>query len=132
MTTTTQLPATPRQAVARTIRALKRHRDLTDEQIAELTGLKRATVSAKVSGTTGCSAEDLFLFAYALGVDPHVLVMPKPEALRWVLDNPRPIGPAPSEGGPVIDLRLYACTRREPRQVGFIDDRSSGPLSAAA
>jgi transcriptional regulator with XRE-family HTH domain len=109
METITMIPATPRAAIARTLKALKRHRDLSDAEIGARAGMKRSTVASKISGDTGCSDSDIFRLAYAFGVEPHVLYMPKAEAIRWVLDNPRPMGDPPDgDGAPVIDLRSFA------------------------
>lgn len=128
-TVVSAIPATPQQAIARTLKALKRLRDLSDAQIGARSGMGRSKVQAKMAATSGIDADEAFRLAHALGVAPHVLYMPKADAIRWALDNPRPLGDPPDgDGAPVIDLRSYACTRR----AALIDEGRTSQLPQAA
>jgi transcriptional regulator with XRE-family HTH domain len=70
---------------AATLRTLMRYRELTDRDIAILTGYSRDQVKARKLGQARITVHDLEAFACALGVDPGVLLMPPDDALRRLL-----------------------------------------------
>lgn len=77
--------------------ALKRHRDLTDEEVGSRSGLSRIEVIKRRRGDTAIKVDDAARLAVALGVHPVVFFMEPAEAIRWALDhdsNVRPIRPS--------------------------------------
>jgi transcriptional regulator with XRE-family HTH domain len=72
---------------AQTLDALKRHRGLSDSEIAERAGTSRNVVEQRRRCVTALDADDLERYALALDVEPFVLLLDVNEALRWVLEN---------------------------------------------
>lgn len=90
MTATQTPPQAAEQAVkqvARTLDAIRRHRHLSDQQLADRSGLSRPQVEARRNGRTPCSVSDLAKLAIALNVETATFLLERDEAVRWVLDN---------------------------------------------
>lgn len=87
-----QHPATPEGLAARfreNVRALKTARRLTDAVMARAGGYtSRQVMNNRLSGRTLPDANDLSRIAAALRVDPHVLLLPTSDAIRWTEENP--------------------------------------------
>lgn len=56
------------------LRALRRERSLSQEQLAELSGLDRTYISSAEIGKRNVTLQTINTLAEALGVDPSVLV----------------------------------------------------------
>lgn len=56
------------------LRALRRERSLSQEQLAELSGLDRTYISSAEIGKRNVTLQTINILAEALGVDPSVLV----------------------------------------------------------
>lgn len=71
------------------VRFLKALRGASDADLARQGGFSsRQVISARLSGRTEISTEDIARLAAALRVEPHVLLMGADEALRWTETNP--------------------------------------------
>lgn len=70
-----------------TLLKLKYWYGTTDEELSDVTGIKRRSVANKLRGLTPCTAAEALAFARAFGIDLEVLYMTPVEAMRWVLDN---------------------------------------------
>lgn len=75
---------------------LKRYSGLTDDQIAERTGISRQTVNKRLSGYTRIGLEDLEALAAAFEVPRDIFFMPPNDAIRWVMDREDAAAQAPA------------------------------------
>ena len=64
------------RAVGRRIRVLRYQRELTQEELAEATGISRSFISLIEHGGRGANLTRLFVLARALGVEPWELLGP--------------------------------------------------------
>ena len=78
------------------LRALRNHYGLADTNLADLTGIGRATIGNKLKGFTVCTAEEIGVFAAVFGVPINLLYQPRPAAVRWLLDHPEAEAKSPA------------------------------------
>lgn len=102
---------TTARTAASTLKTIMRYRGLGDQALGDAVGYSRAKVSERKLGRTAIDANDLDAFSAALNVPVLVLLRPEQEALAWVVEHrPNPTD-TPPDGGSVIDLSSFACTR---------------------
>ncbi len=78
-----------RQRLPRTIRALMRLYDVTDQEVADAFGFgSRQALNNRLTGRTAIAPEEEEGFARFFGVERHVLYMEPEDAMRWALDHP--------------------------------------------
>lgn len=82
-----------------TLRGLKSLRGLSDREIGQRASLSRAAVELRMGGKKRIDLDDLERLGQALNVLPGVLLLPRMDALRWVLDH------APTLDSPIDDDR---------------------------
>lgn len=79
-------------SVAPSLRALKRHFGVTDQQIADALGLPeksgRQQIQARLAGSTSLSYWEMVGLAAFFDVPEEVLFRGPDVALRWILDHP--------------------------------------------
>ena len=70
--------------VRENVRLLKALREMSDTDLAKAGGFtSRQVISARTSGRTDISVEDIARLAVALRVEPHVLLLSSAEAIAW-------------------------------------------------
>lgn len=67
------------------IRGYRKRLDLSQEKLAELTGLHRTYIGAVERGEKNISARNIAKIGNALGVEPHILLIP-PNDLQISVD----------------------------------------------
>ena len=72
----------------RTVAKVAQFLDVNTTQLAIKMGMKRSTVTGRLTGTTELPPWELPGFATALGVPAEVLDLDPNEAVRWLLDHP--------------------------------------------
>jgi|GEM_PF-6813344 len=72
----------------RTVAKVAQFLDVNTTQLAIKMGMKRSTVTGRLTGHTKLEPWELPGFAVALGVPAEVLEKPTDEAIRWLLDHP--------------------------------------------
>ena len=75
------------KTVPNTIQALMRHRGYKDREMAERSGIERATFNTYKNARRKFGLDELEAIAKALDVPASVLLMQEEEAVRWVLDH---------------------------------------------
>lgn len=81
-------PLTPEEdSVRKTVLALAAHRGISNADLARATGLIPQTVGTRLHGKTAFGVTDIFCFADALNVEPHVLLLEPDDAVRWAYDH---------------------------------------------
>ena len=74
--------------VVPSLRALKRHCGVTDQDIAEVLGLTRQTVQNRFAGKTAIAPWELAGLAAFFDIPEEILFDGPDEAIRFVLDHP--------------------------------------------
>lgn len=95
--------------VREVIRFLSKHLDVTADELAEATGLSRATVYSRLAGTSELKVWEADGFAVALGVPREIFDLPPRQALRKALDY--------VEEDPVRRQSMAASRSRAPSSV---------------
>lgn len=71
-----------------TVRALKRHFNVSDRALATAFGTSRQTMNGRINSATKLTAAEVAGFAYFFRVPEGVLYLTRDEAIRWCLDHP--------------------------------------------
>lgn len=98
---TTAIEDTVEEAVNRVpaaLKAVQSYYGITNADVATLIGRETNWVQERTSGKRSCKVEDLFRFAVGLKVPAELLIQPRDDVLRWLIDN--------AEGS--LDLRTDA------------------------
>lgn len=94
MTPTTAIEEAVAEANARVATALKtiqNYYGLTNADTAGLIGKETNWVQDRTGkNPRPCKTEDLFRFAVGLQVPTEILIQPRDEVLRWLIENPPP------------------------------------------
>lgn len=81
-------PGSVEERIRRNVRLLKTLRGASDADLAKAGGFSsRQVISARLSGRTEISAEDIERLAAALRVEPHVLLLPRMDAMQWAEEH---------------------------------------------
>lgn len=95
-----------RSVVPATVRRLKEYYGDSVNELAELVGLERRTLSARLHEDIGFRQEEVYGLAFAFGVPMQVLYLNPDDALRFVMDHKAEINERLRDLG----LRPCRCT----------------------